>query len=146
MDIAGAKLFGTLKQVLVTAPVLACRYFQKPFLGATDASSSVLGAVLSQSDENTRENPIEYVSRILNEAEKNYFMYGREGLAIVSALKKFRHYPLCQKFKPFTNHEALKYTSNNMDLHRRIARWVSISIEDDFEVMYCPGPQKGKAD
>ena len=71
---------------------------------ATDASSGAVGAVLSQFDENGREQPINYTSRSFNEAEKNYSTYEREGLAIVFALKKFRHYFLCQKSKLFTDH------------------------------------------
>ena len=103
------KSFDTLKQALTTAPVLAYSDFGKPFLVATDASSAAVGAVLSQLDENGREQPIHYASRSSNEAEKNYSTHQREGLAIFFALKKFRHYLLCQKFKLYTDHEALKY-------------------------------------
>ncbi len=49
---------------------------------------------MSQKDENGREHPIDYASRGLNEAEKNYSRYEREGLAIVLALKKFLSLPL----------------------------------------------------
>ena len=91
---------------------------------------------MSQLDENGREKPISYASRSLNETEKNYSTYEREGLAIVFALKKFRHYPLCQKFKLFTDHEALMHVINNRDPHRRIARWISIFSECDFEVFF----------
>ncbi len=107
--------FETLKQALITAPVLAYPDFTKPFIVATDASKRAIGAVLSQKDENGREHPIHYASRGLNEAEKNYSTYEREGLAIVFALKKFRHYLLCEKFKLFTDHEALKYVINTRD-------------------------------
>ena len=82
----------------------------------------------------------------MNEAEKNYSTYEIEGLAIVFALKKFRHYLLCQNFKLFTDHEALKYVINNRDPHGRIARWISIFSEYDFEVVYRPGPRNANAD
>ncbi len=62
----------------------------------------------------------------MNEAEKNYSTYEREVLAIVVALKKFRHYPLCEKFKLFTEHEALKYMINARDPHGRIAWWMRV--------------------
>ena len=140
------KSFETLKQALTTAPVLAYPDFSKPFLVATDASSPAVGAVLSQLDENRREHPIYYASRSLNEAEKNYSTYEREGLAIVFALKKFRHYLLCEKFKLFMDHDALKYVINNRDTHGRIARWISIFSEYDFEVVYRSGPRSSNAD
>ena len=54
---------------------------------------------------------------------------------MVFALKKFRHYILCQKFKYFTDNEALKYVINDRDPHGRIDRWIGIISEYDFEVM-----------
>ena len=45
------KSFDTLKHALTTAPVLAYPNFSKPFLVATDTSSTAIGAVLSQLDE-----------------------------------------------------------------------------------------------
>jgi hypothetical protein len=38
-------------------------------------------------------------------------MKKREGLAMVYALKKFRHYLLGKHFKMFTDHSTLKYSS-----------------------------------
>ena len=130
------KSFEKLKQALTTPPVLAYPDSSKPFLVATDASSAEVGAVLSQLDGDGRENPIYYASRSLNEAEKKYSTYEREGLEIVFVLKKFRHYLLCQKFKRFTYHEAFKYVINNRDPDGSIAGWISIFSEYDFEVVY----------
>ena len=62
------KSFETPKQALPTAPVLSCPDFSRPFLVATDASSTAVRAVLSKLDENGREDPIYYASRSLNEA------------------------------------------------------------------------------
>ncbi|NHV87523.1 hypothetical protein HA385_23340 [Escherichia coli] len=47
---------------------------------------------------------ISYASRQLNSAEKNYTTTEREGLGMVYAVKKFRHYLLANKFVFFTNH------------------------------------------
>ena len=75
--------FETLKQALITAPVLAYLDFTKPFIVATDALNRPIRAVLSQKDENGRD-----ASRGLNDAEKNYSTDESEGLAIAFALKK----------------------------------------------------------
>ncbi len=140
------KAFDTLKQALITAPVLAYPDFAKPFVVATDASEKAISAVRSQKDENGREYTIHYVSHALNDVEKNYSTYKRERLAIVFALKKFRPHPLRQKIKLFTEHEALKYVINKRDLHGRIARWMSVFAEYDFDVHYRPGPRNANAD
>ncbi len=48
--------FETLKQALIAAPVLVFPGFAKPFIAGTDALKRAIGAVLSQKDENRREN------------------------------------------------------------------------------------------
>ena len=138
--------FDTLKQALITAPVLAYPDFAKPFIVATDASKKAIGAVLSQIDENGREHPIHNASRALNDAENDYSTYEFEGLAIVFAFKKFRHYDLCQNFILFTAHEALKYVINTRDPHGRIARWMSVFADYDFDVHCRPGPRNANTD
>ena len=87
--------------------MLAYPEFSKPFLVATDASGLAAEADLSQLNENGKEHLIHYASRSLIESENNYSTYEREELAIIFALKEFRHYLLFQKFKLFTDHEAL---------------------------------------
>ncbi len=89
---------------------------------------------------------IHYASRGLNDAGKNCSTYEREGLAIVFALNNFRHYLMCQKFKLFTGHEALKYVISTKGPHGRIARWMSVFAEYDFEVYNRPRPGSANAD
>ena len=139
------KSFNMLKQALTNAPVLAYPDFSKPFLVVTDASSAEVREFLLQLDENGKEHPINYASRSLNEAEKNYSTYERERLAIVFVFKKFRHYLLFQKFKLFVDHEALKDVINNRYPHGRIARWISIFSEYDFQVLYRSSPRNANA-
>ena len=120
--------------------------YGKPFIESTDASSKAVGAVLSQLDDNGREHPIHYASRNLNEAEKNYSAFEREALGIVFALKKFRHYLLSNQFKLYTDHQAMKYVINLRDPHGRIARWMSLLAEFNFEIVYRPGEKNANAD
>ena len=138
--------FERLKDALTTAPVLVYPDYSKQFIVSTDASSIAVGAVLSQKDDNGREHPIHYASRSLNSAEKNYSAFERETLGVVFALKKFRHYLIAQKFTLFTDHEALKYALNMKDPHGRIARWMSLFAEFDFDIQYKPGEKNGNAD
>ena len=74
--------FQTLKQKLISPPILAYPDFKHSFTIATDASGSALGAVLSQEVER-EEKVIAFWSRQLNKAERNYSTVEREVLAVV---------------------------------------------------------------
>ena len=72
-----------------------------------DASSTALGVVLVQPGEGDLDHPIAYANRNLSFAERNYTTIEREGLAMVYALQKFRHYLLGGHFKMFIDHSTL---------------------------------------
>src|SRR5713101_1556914 len=98
-----------LKEKMVTAPILVFPDWNKEFHVHVDASSIALGTVLAQPGAGNIDHPISFASRKLSTAEKNYTTTEREGLAMVYALQKFRHYLLGSHFKMFTDHSALKY-------------------------------------
>jgi hypothetical protein len=101
--------FDTLKQKMVIVPILVFPEWSKEFHAHVDVSSIALGAVLAQPGEGDIGHPLAFSSRNLSTAEINYTTTQREGLAMVYALQKFRHYLLGGHFKNFTNHFALKY-------------------------------------
>ena len=96
------RAFLALKTKLTQAPILAypqlCQT-ASPFVLQTDASDVGLGAVLEQD-----KKVIAYASRTLIKPEKHYSLIQKECLAIVFALKQFRHYLLGQKFELATDH------------------------------------------
>ena len=55
----------------------------------------------------------------MSTVEKNYTTKEREGLAMVYALQKLRHYLLGSHFKMYTHHSALKYLVNKSMLGGR---------------------------
>jgi hypothetical protein len=105
-----------LKQNMVTTPILVFPDWSREFHVHVDASSITLGAVLAQPREGEIDHPLSFSSRKLSTAEINYTTTEREGLAMVYALQKFRHYLLGGHFKMFTNHFALKYLVNKLVL------------------------------
>ena len=124
---------------MVTAPILGFPDWTKPFHVHVDAYGIALGVVLSQPGKGDIDHPIAYSSRKLSTAEKNYTTTEREGLAMVYALQKFRHYLLGASFKMFTDHCALKYLVNKPVLGGRICRWLFLFQEYDFEISVKPG-------
>ena len=62
--------FNNLKQVLISAPILAYPDYSKEFILETDASLKGLGAVLSQRGDNRVVRVITYASQSLRPAEK----------------------------------------------------------------------------
>ena len=93
-----------LKIAIVTAPVLALPDFEVTFVVESDASSTGLGAVLSQ-----KGRPIAFFSKALSPKLQAKSMYEKEMLAILSAVKKWNAYLLGRHFQIKTDHQNLKY-------------------------------------
>jgi hypothetical protein len=105
---------------MVTAPILVFLDWSKEFHVHVDVSSIALGAVITERGAIYIDHPIAFASRKISTSEMNYTTTEREGLAMVYALHKFRHYLLGGHFKMFTDHSALKYLVNKPMLGGRI--------------------------
>lgn len=82
--------FRTIKSHFISAPILFCPDFSRPFTLQTDASSYGLGAVLTQEIVG-EEKVIFFLSRSLTKQEQNYSTTEGECLAVVWAVEKLRH-------------------------------------------------------
>jgi hypothetical protein len=131
--------FETLKLKMVTSPILVFLDWSKEFNVYVDASSISLGAFLAHSSAGDIDHPIAFSSRKLCTTEMNYTTNEREGLAMVYALQKFRHYLLGGHFKMFTDHSSLKYLVNKPVLGGRICKWLLVFQKYDFEIVVKPG-------
>ena len=72
-------------------------------------------------------------------------MIQRECLAIVYALKQFRHYLLGRKFRLVTDHEPLQWLSAQK-MQGLLCRWALAIQEYDFDIVYRKGSMNGNAD
>ncbi|GFV91860.1 retrovirus-related Pol polyprotein from transposon 17.6 [Trichonephila clavipes] len=121
------------------------RTFCPPCIIRTDASNYALGAVLLQG-EGSDEHPIEYASRLLTPAERNYSTTEREALAVVWALKKFRGYIEGTEITVASDHQPLKWLLNLKSPTGRLARWALEIQSFNLKVQYIPGKANVVAD
>ena len=81
------KAFEELKERFMTEPVLVTPDLDKEMRVEADASDFAIGGVLSMKCENERWRPVAYISKLLNEAERNYEIHDKEMLAIIQCLE-----------------------------------------------------------
>ena len=86
------RAFNELKEIISTAPLLRVFNPEKESYLETDALDEVIGAQLSQKDENGKLRPMAYYSRKMTGPEQNYDIHDKELLAIVEALRTWRVY------------------------------------------------------
>jgi hypothetical protein len=137
--------FENLKNCLITPPVLKQADGSQPYTLRTDASNYALGAVLLQGD-GSAEHPIEYASRLLTPAERNYSTTEREALAVVWALKKFRGYVDGSEITVASDHQPLKWLLSLKSPTGRLARWALEIQSFNLKVQYVPGKANVIAD
>jgi hypothetical protein len=128
----------TLKQKLVTVPILVFPDWKKEFHVHVDTSSITLVGVLAHPGEGDLDHPIAFSNRKLSTTEHNYTTTECEGLEMVYALQKFRNYLLGSHFNMYTDHSSLRYLVNKLVLAGRICRWLSLFQEYDFKVIVKP--------
>ena len=104
-----------------------------PFEVMCDASDLAVGVVLGQRVEG-KPYVVYYVSKMLNEAHRNYTTTEKELLAVVYALDKFQSYLIGSDIVIFTDHSALKYLLTKQNAKARLIRWVLLLQEFNLQI------------
>ena len=81
---------------------------------------------------------VAYASRQLRKHELNCPTHDLELVAVVHALKIWRHYLIGHKSDIYTDHKSLKYIFSQIDLNLRQRRWLELIKDYDLEVHYHP--------
>lgn len=81
--------FNQLKSLITSAPIISILNNKRPFCLEADTSDFMIGAVLSQKQEN-KWKPIVFLSKLLMLMQHNYEIYDKELLAIMLALGEFQ--------------------------------------------------------
>ena len=122
------RAFQKSKELLTSSNLLVHFDPSLPIVLACDASQYGIGAVLAHKMSDGSERPVGYVSRTLNDAEKNYAQLEKEGLALVFGVKKFYSYLFGHAFTLITDHKPLlgllsECRSTSPQASARVKRW-----------------------
>ncbi|RVW58968.1 Retrovirus-related Pol polyprotein from transposon 17.6 [Vitis vinifera] len=139
------QIFEELKLLLTTAPIVRAPNWQLPFEVMCDANDFAIGAVLWQREDG-KTYVIYYVSKMLNEAQRNYTTTEKELLAIVFALDKFYAYLVGSFIVVFTDHSTLKYFLTKQDAKARLIRWILLLQEFNLQIKDNKGVENVAAD
>ena len=83
--------FKELKKRFTEEPVLVAPDIDKKMRMEMDASDYATGGVLSMECEDGLWRPVAFLSKLLNETERNYEIHNKEMLAIIRGLEAWRH-------------------------------------------------------
>jgi hypothetical protein len=106
--------FQELKKRLTMSPILTMPDMEKPFSIYCNASGQGLGCVLMQDN-----HVMVYASRQLRKHEEKYPTHDLELVAVVRALKAWRHYIISKRCEVYSDHKSLKYKFTQPDLNLR---------------------------
>ncbi|KAJ1701330.1 hypothetical protein LUZ63_001109 [Rhynchospora breviuscula] len=133
--------FDTLKQAMTTTPVLTLPDYSKQFVIETDASALGMGAVLMQGNK-----PIAYLSKSLGIRNQGLSTYEKELLALITAVKKWKHYLLGQTFIIRTDQISLKHLLEQKVTNALQHRSLCILLGLDYKIEYKKGKENKVAD
>ena len=122
-----------MKKRLTTAPILTIPQGSTGYAIYCDASKSGLGAVLRQNGK-----VIVYASRQLKDYETRYPTHNMELVAVVFALKTWRHYLYGVHCEIFTDHKTVKYLLTQKQLNVHQGRWMELLNNCEFTINYYP--------
>ena len=114
----------------------------------TDASDFAIVAILSQEDDEGKWRPVAFMSKALNDAERNYKIYDKEMLAVMQGFYEWAHYLKGNDAvtEVLTDHQNLTYFRKPQNLNRRQARWIMDLQEYNFTIKHRSGKTNTKAD
>lgn len=129
----------TIKEKLVSRPILAHPDLTKDYHLIFDASSYAIGGILCQKESDGELHPISYGSSILSEAQRKWSTVQKELYSLVHFCEKFENYLLNSKFHAVTDNKALLHLETFKNAKNdRLWRWFESLQKFDFTISYCP--------
>ena len=106
-------------------PILVAADYTHPLCVESDTSDFVTGAVLSMLCEDEKWHPCAFLSKGLNDVERNYDVHDKGMLGIIRVLEAWRHYLEGAKHEIdiWTDHQNLKYFMTTKKLNCQQVCW-----------------------
>ena len=131
------KSFEDVKMKLADPQLLAYVQWDNIFFLETDASSTAVGGVLSQTDKYGRRRPIAFFSSGLTDTQKNYHAGELECWAILAATRKWKEYiQAATKVIVLSDHNPLTWLRKQKDPRGKFARWLMELEAINYEIQY----------
>ena len=121
--------------------MLEIQFGNDGFVIYSNGSRMRLGAVLMQHG-----RVISYAAKQLKDYEKNYLTHDLELVAVVFALKIWRHYLYGVHYEIYIDHKSLKYFFTQKELNMRQQRCLELVKDYDYEILYHPRKANKVAD
>ena len=146
LDDNAKKSFEEVKKLITSAEVMTLPRLDRDFVVYTDASLESIAGMIAQKVDGVM-RPIEYGSRILQPAERNYPSFQREFLAIKWFIEKWRFYLIARKFEVISDMQAIssaKFMKKTQST--TLFRWCLALSEYEFTVSHVAGKDLGLVD
>jgi hypothetical protein len=103
-----SKAFESIKEKLITTPILQGPNWNIPLHINTNASDKEIGEFLGQ-NEDKKPYAICFIRKKLSSVELNYTMTEKESLVVAYFLNKIKHYVVGYKFFVCIDHSSIRY-------------------------------------
>jgi RNase H-like domain found in reverse transcriptase len=139
--------FDQLKKQFTEKPVLMMPDHSKPFQIQVDSSLFATGGILTQMDTNGDRHPCANLSKSLTKEQRNYDTGDRELLAIVQALKEWRHYIQGSGHTTIvlSDHDNPQHFKIPQTIGWQMAWWMLYLSEFDIKLVHIPGKKNIQA-
>jgi len=109
-EVEQEEAFRSPKKIFTTESVLVAPDLDKEMRVEADASDYATGGVLSMKCKDEKWRPVAFISKLLNETERNYEIHNKEILAVIRCLEAWRYFlqGARTKFEIWTNHKNLE--------------------------------------
>jgi RNase H-like domain found in reverse transcriptase/Reverse transcriptase (RNA-dependent DNA polymerase)/Integrase zinc binding domain len=139
--------FDQLKKQFTEEPVLMMPDHLKPFQIQVDSSLFATGGILTQIDTDEDRHPCAYLSKSLTKEQRNYDTGDRELLAIIWALKEWRHYIQVSGHTTIvlSDHDNIWHFKVPQTIGQQMAQWTLYLSKFDIKLVHIPGKKNIQA-